>query len=128
MRKGIDPAVEELIPLKNRSKLGIQRCKDTLRSWIEVGLYVPRLKRRVRLEGMYDGNTLCTSKEAINRFRLRINGLQVRKRVRRPTVEVSSLPTSEEDSPVKKGNAKPAKAAPKQSAKKAPAKKAKKAC
>lgn len=127
----IDPRIEEPIPLKNRGKLGISRCKDTLRNWIEDGFFVRKLKRRVYLESIYVGNTLCTSKEALYRFLMRINGRRMRQRLRRDVPIRGSLPTSTEDSPMKKGSAKPAdKKAPagKQSAKKAPGKKTKKPC
>lgn len=103
----IDPRIEEPIPLKNRTKLGIQRSKGRLRIWIEEGFYVRRLERRVYLEGIYVGNTLCTTKEAIYRFLMRTNGRQIRKRTRRPPVENSSLSPPVEELPMKKG-AKPA--------------------
>jgi hypothetical protein len=70
---------EERFPLSQPSKLGIKCSHKTLYRWHAKGLRVRsngrRRKRLVRLEAIYEGGVLTTSREAVKRFLCRLNGI-----------------------------------------------------
>lgn len=68
---------EERFPLRQKAKLGIDRSRKTFERWIKQGLVSRKTKKRVKLEGLYEGDQLVTSREALRRFFARLNGFKL---------------------------------------------------
>lgn len=66
---------EKRLPINQPQKLGIPRKYDAIRKWIMEGLTSRVTGEVVRLEGCYEGQELCTTKEAYDRFLKKFNGL-----------------------------------------------------
>jgi hypothetical protein len=67
---------EERFPLSQKTKLGIHRSAKTLERWHKKGMKVRGKRKRqiVKLEALYEGVQLVTSREAIKRFLAALNG------------------------------------------------------
>lgn len=72
---------EERFPLRQKARLGINRSRGTLVCWIRKGLFIRKdgrkTKQRVKLEAVYEGEQLVTSREAVKRFLARLNGITI---------------------------------------------------
>ena len=74
---------EVLIPLKSTSEYGANVHPYTVRRWFKSGVRSPINGLRIKLEAIYQGRTLCTSREAFMRFLRAINAEPVKPRRRR---------------------------------------------
>lgn len=61
---------EELIPVKNREKLGIDAALRTVRTWYQAGLR----KGTIKLQTTLRGGRRVTSRERVADFFRRLNG------------------------------------------------------
>lgn len=64
----IDVRTEQLLPVKAPSAFGCGQHPDTVYRWSKKGLRSRVNRRIIKLETVYDGRFLCTSKEAYFRF------------------------------------------------------------
>lgn len=73
----IDVQNETLFSFHDAGKNGIRRCTNTLKAWAKNGKVSLVTGCRVKLESVFDGTAICTSKEAYYRFLFRLNGQDI---------------------------------------------------
>jgi hypothetical protein len=78
----IDPSVEVLIPLKNTTEIGANVHWKTLWVWQSVGCRSRVNGAMVKLETVFEGDSLCTTREAYQRFLAKLNAPPTKKRSR----------------------------------------------